>query len=77
MACRVGITTRPNEGKREWQRRHPYLRNWQILQSNIKTKQEAQRLENYYAFNRKCTAHGGGSGPDNPFALWSVYYFEY
>ena len=47
MACRVGITTDPEERKRYWQSRYRSLRNLRIVgQYNSKTKaqQEETRL---------------------------------
>ena len=63
MACRVGITTVPEERKRYWQSRYRSLRNWRIVgQYNSKT--EAQREETRLAALWGCEASPGGAGPE-------------
>ena len=74
MACRVGITTNPEERKRYWQTQHPRLSKWQIL-GTYSTKAAAQEQENKEASKRGCTSSPGGSGPS--LATWYVYYFEH
>ena len=64
MACRVGMTTDPEGRRAYWQRQHPTLRNWQILQV-VNTKSEAQRLESSYAHQYGCVSSPGGDGPEN------------
>ncbi|MFQ6678803.1 MAG: hypothetical protein ACE5D0_10900 [Fidelibacterota bacterium] len=41
------------------------------------TKEEAQVMESIEAQRRGCESHAGGDDPDNPYAPWYVYYFEY
>ena len=74
MACRVGITTDPERRKKEWQQKHPDLRNWIILGTHS-TKSAAQAQENAEAKRRGCVSNPGGAGPE--YAVWHVYYFEY
>ena len=74
MACRIGITTDPDERRRYWQTQHPFLRNWQIIGMHF-TKTAAQRQENTEAARRGCVSAPGGAGPEA--ATWHVYYFEY
>ena len=74
MACRIGITTDPQERKRFWQRQHRFVRNWQII-STHRTKTAAQRQERALAARYGCVSHPGGAGPER--ATWYVYYFEY
>lgn len=74
MACRIGITTNPDQRKAAWQREHPTLRNWEILEI-CQRKSDAQNRENIYAERFGCAAHPGGEGPE--LALWYVYYFQY
>lgn len=74
MACRVGITTNPEERKQYWKGQHPALRNWEILESGLSYSQ-AQRKENEYASRLGCQSYPGG--PNNGQYNWSVYYFEY
>ena len=74
MACRVGITTDPEERKRYWQSRYRSLRNWRIVgQYNSKTK--AQQEETRLAKIWGCEASPGGVGPE--YAVWYVYAFEH
>ena len=74
MACRVGITTDPEERKRYWQSRYRSLRNWRIVgQYNSKTK--AQQEETRLARLWGCEASPGGAGPE--YAVWYVYVFEH
>ena len=74
MACRVGITTRPDERKQYWKRQHPKLRNWRII-NWYGTKTAAQERESLEAERLGCVSHPGGSGDEH--AKWYVYHFEY
>ena len=74
MACRVGITTRPEERKEEWRQKHPDLRNWEQY-GPYSTKSEAQRIETELARKFGCEAHPGGQGAE--YDKWFVYKFEY
>lgn len=71
MPCRVGITTRPDERRREWQRRYPTLRNWE--QRQFESRSAAQAWEN----KQPCERSGGGAEPDSPGATWYAYRFDY
>ena len=73
MACRVGITTDPEERKRHWQRQHPNLYNWEILGTHS-TKAAAQAHENHAARASRCVSAPGGADADG---VWSVYRFYY
>ncbi len=73
MPCRVGITTRPEERRAEWENKVVGLSNWRILNS-YPTKQQAQQHEDRYAVQTGCKASHGG--PDAP-GLWHVYRFDY
>ncbi len=72
MGCRAGITTRPEERKREWKRRYPTLRNWQ--QQRFTSRAAAQSWENQ---QWGCERHGGGSEPDYIGAVWYGYRFDF
>ena len=74
MACRVGITTRPDQRKIEWQRKHPSLRKWR-LRGPYRTKASAQAEEDRLAKRLGCVAHHGGGRRKR--ADWYVYYFEF
>ena len=74
MACRVGITSRPNRRRSEWRQKHPRLRRWK-LQGPYPTKTKAQAREDALAKQLGCVAHHGGAGQER--AKWYVYYFEY
>ena len=74
MACRVGMTTDPEERRKHWEGQHPTLRNWTIL-SRHSTKTAAQAAETREAKDRGCVSGSGGGGPE--VAQWSVYYFTY
>ena len=74
MGCRVGITTRPQQRKNEWQRKHPRLRNWRLF-GPYPSKARAQAREDALAASFGCVAHHGGGRRRR--ANWYVYYFEY
>lgn len=74
MACRIGMTTDPDERKSFWMRQHPNMRDWQILEECL-TKSAAQDAENRLAVEHGCVSSGGGDGPE--FAVWYVYGFNY
>ena len=74
MACRIGITTDPERRKKQWQEKHPDLRDWKILGVH-RTKSAAQAQETAEAKRRGCVSGPGGSGP--AVATWHVYYFRY
>lgn len=74
MACRIGITTRPNGRRKDWETVYPDLTNWQILETHS-TKSDAQAAENRLAKQLGCVAHPGGDGSEDD--TWYVYYFEY
>ena len=74
MACRVGITTDWQKRRRDWKRKHPSLKKWDVLRE-CDSKSEVQKWENWYANEKNCVAHPGGDGPE--VATWYVYYFEY
>ena len=44
MPCRAGITTRPEERKKEWQLLHRSMRNWQVTPP-FSSRAEAQAWE--------------------------------
>lgn len=73
MACRVGISTDPDERKVYWKRVHPSLRGWKIL-SMHKTKTAAQVGENRVAREHGCDSAPGG--PNSPLP-WYVYHFYF
>ena len=73
MACRIGITTNPEERKKYWKGRYPNLK-WKILESNL-TKQAAQKRENELAQQYNCKAYAGGENKAD--ASWYVYRFDH
>ena len=74
MACRVGITTDPDERRQHWESIYPDLRNWTIV-GTFGTKSAAQDLETRHARQHGCDSHPGGAGPEH--GNWSVYHFEF
>ena len=72
MPCRVGITTRPEERKAEWERKVAGMRNWQII-GQYASKGEAQAHEDRKARAHGCQSSHGGDGS----GTWYVYHFEY
>ena len=75
MACRVGMTTNPEERRQYWQRRYPYtFRNWVVLARNL-TYDVAASTEDAVARRDGCAAEPGG--PRIPGNVWSVYRFEH
>lgn len=73
MPCRVGISTRPEQRKSEWEREVIGMTNWKIL-GKYPIKKEAQEHENRYARTTGCKASHGG--PHTP-GTWYVYRFDY
>ena len=73
MPCRVGITTRPEERRNEWEREVVGFRDWNII-ARLPTKEEAQNFEDRYAKNHNCEASGGGEEAPGP---WYVYVFGF
>ena len=73
MPCQIGITTRPEKRRREWERDVVGLAGWKILEVHA-SKQMAQEAEVRLAQRLGCDAEPGGA--DAP-GLWSVYHFEY
>jgi hypothetical protein len=73
MTCRAGITTRPEDRKREWRLEHPTMRHWEVV-GPFASRQEAQSWEDR---QRGCERSGGGDEPDYPGARWYGYRFDY
>jgi hypothetical protein len=73
MPCRVGITTRPEERKAEWEREVVGLTNWRIVGEYTK-REQAQEHENRYAAQTGCQASHGGADASGH---WYVYRFDY
>lgn len=75
MACRVGITTDPEERRAHWASQFPNtFRNWQIV-GVYSSKSQAQARETELAHAWGCESHPGGGGPES--AIWHVYYFQH
>ncbi len=74
MACRVGITTNPEERKKDWEKEYPGLKNWTIIARNL-SYSDAQAKEDEYARKNGCISRPGG--PDNGKNNWVVYKFDY
>lgn len=72
MACRVGMSTDPDERIRYWKEKegHTYST---ILASGL-TYSEAQALETKEARERNCRSSPGGQYV--PGRVWSVYYLS-
>ena len=74
MPCRIGITTDPIRRRREWERRHPTLHNWQIYEtygSKSRAQADVIALARLYG----CDFGIGGGGLE--IATWYVYGFDY
>lgn len=74
MPCRVGMTTDPEERKKQWESKYKSLGNWTILHK-CPSKSDAQKKETEEARARRCESSPGGSGPEH--ATWYVYYFTH
>lgn len=73
MDYRIGITTRPDERKKEWQKVYPHLREWVIL-DQVDSKKLAKEQELRLARLMDCIP----SDPDRiteKGRLWYVYRF--
>ena len=73
MPCRAGITTRPDERKKEWKQKEPTMRNWKLV-GPFPSREAAQAWEDQQLL---CTKHGGGSDPDGILTEWYGYRFDY
>lgn len=73
MPCRVGITTRPDTRRTEWEAKVVGLSGWRIIGTH-RSRAAAQEQESSYATRNGCQAHGGGRDANGP---WSVYRFDY
>ena len=71
---RVGITTRLEERKKEWERVYPDLHNWEVIRK-CDTQDECQRYEDELCKELKADCYRGGRNViDKP---WYVYRFSY
>ena len=70
MACRIGMSTDPEERIRYWKNEEGHT-DHEILASNLLYR-EAQVLEESEANARGCRQEAGG--PDKEGAVWSVYH---
>lgn len=73
MPCKAGITTRPDERKKEWRIKYPTMRGWTVVDP-YPNRKAAQDWENRQTM---CERHGGGDEPDLPGAQWYGYRFDY
>jgi hypothetical protein len=73
MACRVGITTRPQERRAEWLREYPTMHSWQLF-GPFASREQAQAWED---LQRACVRSGGGAEPDFAGARWWGYRFDF
>jgi hypothetical protein len=73
MACRAGITMRPEDRQREWHREHPTMGHWEVV-GPYATREEAQAWADR---QRACERSGGGDERGYPGARWWGYRFEY
>ena len=74
MGCRVGISTNPEQRKKDWENEYEGFSDWQILAGPL-SRDEAQKKEDEIAKERGCEAHHGGDEPDVNTG-WFVYYFR-
>lgn len=77
MSCRIGITTNIKLRKAYWLNKYPTLKNWEILEGPFEDKAIAQFAETMLSQKLDCKSSPGGKDPDDPFAQWYVYRFEY
>lgn len=76
MPCQVGITTNPDQRRKQWENEYSSLRNWQIM-GRHNNREDAQRQETEFARQYGCEAHPGGDEPDRPNSIWYVYRFDH
>lgn len=72
MAHRVGTTSDPVTRKARWKRRHPTLRQWEILDC-FDDKEDAQNFEIEVARRHGCNYGTGGLRDGEP--CYYVYHF--
>ena len=73
MPCRAGITTEPEERKRDWESKVIELRNW-TLYGPYDSKTLAQNKEDELIQRYGCEGHPGGPNVPGP---WYAYKFDY
>jgi hypothetical protein len=78
--CRIGMTTRPKERRKEWERAYEEkgkkIYDWEILRDGIKDKATAQKIETKLAEECGCKSSPGGNDPDDPDVTWAIYKFK-
>lgn len=72
MPCRAGITTRPDERRKEWLQRRPGMRNWEATPFSSRATAQVWEDAQY-----SCEKSGGGADPDSPGATWYGYRFDF
>ena len=72
MSCYCGITQDLKTRKEQHERDYPTLRNWKTYP--FKSREEAQAWEDRQT---ECEHHSGGRNPDDPYAQWYGYRFDY
>ena len=70
MACRIGMSTDPQERIDYWKRVEGHTHS-QILASGL-TYEQAQAREKSEAESRGCRYHGGGQFVEG--SVWSIYH---
>lgn len=74
MACRIGITRRPEYRRRYWAARSQDMRNWRI-EGPFPSKRSARLHEESEAARRGCVLTMTPFGPE--YGNWYVFHFEY
>ena len=74
MACRVGITRRPEFRRRYWAARCVNMRNWQI-EGVFPSKRSARHHEESKSATHGCVLSMIPFGPE--YANWYVFHFEF
>lgn len=75
LGKRVGITTRPIERRKEWEREYPSMFDWRIIRKNL-SRDKAQQEEYMYVL-KGFEGHSGGQEPEKNRNNWYVYTFNY
>lgn len=77
MAMRLGMTSRPYERIKEWQKIYPNLRNWRILETGLTYNQALKKENDYRNSLEKFDIESQPGGMPKQGFIYCIYVFEY
>jgi hypothetical protein len=76
MACCVGITAEPQNGKAKWKAVYQNLRGWKVIAGPFDDREEAERAQVKWAEEMRGERHECDELP-KPGLEWWVYFFKH